>query len=104
MADFDVFGSQDGGDFQVSGSAEWFANTVQVGNVITFTSSASIKKTAWATVNSIATFTSSASLKKAASFSATSAFGFESNFNIQRRAKAVQIAVIYLSPIIKVVA
>ena len=43
--DFDVFGSETTGGFQVSGSNEWFANIVQVGSVFAFVNSSAIKRT-----------------------------------------------------------
>lgn len=104
MADFDVFGSQDGGDFQVSGSNEWFANIVQVGSVFSFDSAASIKRTAPFSAASRISLTSSASFKKTAYFSASSAIDFSNSAVIQRKAKAVSIALIYTAPVIKVVA
>lgn len=104
MADFDVFGSETTGGFQVSGSNEWFANIVQVGSVFAFVNSSAIKRTAPVSVASAFSLVNSASFKKAAYFTAQSVFQFLNAGLLQRKSRAVQISMIYTTPEIRVVA
>ena len=104
MADFDVFGSETTGGFQVSGSNEWFSYGFSAASSFAFINSSAIKRTAPISVASAFSLVSSASFKKTAYFTAQSVFALLNAGLVQRKSRAVQISMIYTTPEIRVVA